>query len=341
MPVADGSSGVARNAASSVAVGRGQDEVVVRDGGSRDDGDRRSRVRVEAHGRNGSYTGSWMSETSRPERPREADAVLDVLVQPPHVGVVHQLADELARLRPPERVLHEERQHPVRGLDQQVLRLVARGREQHPLVRHARAVVDPVVDREAVAEILEHGAARRARDQAEARDDQALVEHLHQEDLLLERVGLERHVRELVEVRVALAHAARLRDELQPALGVARLVLHHRRVVELRLGVGRDREELGRHLDGELVGLQLLRDHRPPEILAARELLRRARVLGHRRQLAPRQVARLPFGALRELVEPHDARERRAIRRAATSASCRRRGRVARRGNRSPSRPTD
>ena len=38
--------------------------------------------------------------------------------------------------------------------------------EQDPLVRHPRAVVDAVVDREPVAEILQHGAARRARDHA-------------------------------------------------------------------------------------------------------------------------------------------------------------------------------
>ena len=81
--------------------------------------------------------------------------------------------------------------------------------------------------------------ARRAGDQAEARDDQPLEEDLHQEDLLLEHVGLEEHVRELVEVRVALALAADLADQLQPRLGVARLVLHHRRVVEARLRVRR------------------------------------------------------------------------------------------------------
>ena len=35
-------------------------------------------------------------------------------------------------------------------------------------------------------------------------DDQALEEDLHLEDLLLERLCLERHLRELVEVRIAL-----------------------------------------------------------------------------------------------------------------------------------------
>ena len=141
----------------------------------------------------------------------------------------------------------------------------------------------------------------------EARDDQPLVEHLHEEHLLLERFGIERHVRELVEVRIALGHPAGLCDQLQPRLGVARLVLHHRRVIELRLVVGRDREELGCHLDGELVGLELLRDHGAPEVAPARELLRRARVLRDRRDVAPREVAHLPLGPLRELVVPVNA----------------------------------
>ena len=41
-----------------------------------------------------------------------------------------------------------------------------------------------------------------------------------------------------VEVRVALPVPAGLGDQLQPRLGMARLVLHHRRVVQLRLGWG-------------------------------------------------------------------------------------------------------
>ena len=45
----------------------------------------------------------------------------------------------------------------------------------------------------------------------------------------------------------------------------------------------------------------------------ARELLRRARVLGDRRQLAPRQVAHLPLGPLRELVVAQHAREGAAV----------------------------
>ena len=71
--------------------------------------------------------------------------------------------------------------------------------------------------------------------------------------------------------------------------------------------VGRDREELRRHLDRELVGLQLLRDHGAPEVAPPRELLRRAGVLGDRRDLAPRQIAHLPLGPLRELVVAVDA----------------------------------
>ncbi len=72
---------------------------------------------------------------------------------------------------------------------------------------------------------------------------------MHLEDFLLERLGLEGHLRELVEMGVALGGAADLGNQLQPRLGVARLVLHHRRVVELGLGLRRRREELRRHLD--------------------------------------------------------------------------------------------
>ena len=83
--------------------------------------------------------------------------------------------------------------------------------QQHPLVGDAGAVVDAVVDREPVAEVLEHGAGRRLRDQLELRDDQPLEEDLHQEDLLLERVRVDHEPRHLVEVRVALARARRPR----------------------------------------------------------------------------------------------------------------------------------
>src|SRR5581483_11679596 len=61
--------------------------------------------------------------------------------------------------------------------------------------------------------------------------------------------------------------------------------------------------------DRELVGLQLLGDDRPPEVASPRELLRRALVLRDRRHLAPRQVAHLPLGALRQLVVAEDAGE--------------------------------
>ena len=89
------------------------------------------------------------------------------------------------------------------------------------------------------------------------------------------RVGLEGHVRELVEVRVALGGAAGLDDELEPGLGVARLVLHHRRVVELRLGVGRDVQELRGHVAGEHVRLELLREDGAPHVAPAGLPLRR------------------------------------------------------------------
>ena len=66
---------------------------------------------------------------------------------------------ELTRLRAPERVLREHRQHPVRRVDEACLHLLARALEQHPLVRHAGAVMDAVVDRQPVAQVLEHRAA--------------------------------------------------------------------------------------------------------------------------------------------------------------------------------------
>ena len=135
--------------------------------------------------------------------------------------------------------------------------------------------MDAVVDREPVADVLEHRAARGAGNQAEAGDDQALEEDLHLEDLLLERLRLERHLRQLVEVRVALGDTAGVVRELEPRLRVPGLVLHHRRVIELRLGVRREVEQLSRHLDGELVRLQLLRDHRPPDRTAPFLPLRR------------------------------------------------------------------
>src|SRR5690349_10631381 len=71
--------------------------------------------------------------------------------------------------------------------------------------------------------------------------------------------------------------------------------------------VWRDPEQLRRHLDSELVRLELLRDYRPPKVAPARQLLRRTRVLRDRRDLAPREVAHLPLGPLGELVVPVDA----------------------------------
>ena len=81
--------------------------------------------------------------------------------------------------------------------------------------------MDAVVRGKAVAEVLQDGAARRPGDQPEPGDDQALVEDLHEEDLLLERVRLERHVRQVVKVRIPFRCAARLPDELQPRLRMA------------------------------------------------------------------------------------------------------------------------
>ena len=83
-------------------------------------------------------------------------------------------------------------------------------------------MVNAVVDREAVADVLEDSSAGGARDQAEARNDQPLEEDLHEEDLLLEQVELvEEHTRELVQVGVALGGAADLAQELEPGLDVA------------------------------------------------------------------------------------------------------------------------
>src|SRR5207248_11206978 len=77
--------------------------------------------------------------------------------------------------------------------------------------------------------------------------------------------------------------------------------------------VGSDVQELRRHLAGELVRLQLLRDYRAPHVSSARLLLRRPFRLGNRRDLAPGQIAHLPFGTLGELVEAQDARVRRRV----------------------------
>jgi hypothetical protein len=170
-------------------------------------------------------------------------------------------------------------------------------------------VVDAVVDREPVAQVLQQCAARGAGDQPEARDDQPLEEDLHLEDLLLERLRLESHLRQGVEVRVSLGDTAGLLGELQPRLDVPRLVLHHRRVVELRLVVGCQVQELPGHRDGELVGLELLRDHRAPHRPSPLLPLRggTGACLRDRRDLPPGHVPHLPLLLLRELVEAQDA----------------------------------
>src|SRR3954447_868565 len=114
-------------------------------------------------------------------------------------------------------------------------------------------------------------------------------------------------------MRVALALAADLADQLQPRLGVPRLVLHHRGVIEPRLRVGRGVQELRRHLARDDVGLQLLHDDAAPDVPAPRLPLRRALAFRDRRQLVPRDVLHLPLGVLREVVEPQDARVARAV----------------------------
>src|SRR6187397_21606 len=101
------------------------------------------------------------------ERLREADADLDVLLQLLDVSRAHRGTDERALLWPPERVLDEGRQQPVGSVDERALRLRVRTVEQHLLVGHPGAVMNAVVGRQPVAEILEHRPARGAGDQPE------------------------------------------------------------------------------------------------------------------------------------------------------------------------------
>ena len=68
--------------------------------------------------------GSWTSRDVEAERLGQADADLDVLLQLAMSRRAHRLADEGALLRPPERVLDEDRQQPVRRIDQRALRLL-------------------------------------------------------------------------------------------------------------------------------------------------------------------------------------------------------------------------
>ena len=63
----------------------------------------------------------------------------------------HRRPDERTLLRPPEGVLDERRQEPVRRLDQRALRLLVGVLEQHLLVGHAGPVMDAVVRGQAVA----------------------------------------------------------------------------------------------------------------------------------------------------------------------------------------------
>src|SRR5262249_59430105 len=79
----------------------------------------------------------------------EPDADLEVFLQPLGVARKHRATDEGTLLRPPERVLDERRQEPVRRVDQALLRLLRGALEEDAFVSHAGAVMDPVVGRQA------------------------------------------------------------------------------------------------------------------------------------------------------------------------------------------------
>ena len=85
--------------------------------------------------------------------------LLEVVAEHLDVAIPHQPRDRRACFRPPERVRDEDRQKPVGHLHELLALLLGRVLEQHPLVGHARAVVDAVVDGQAVAQVLEHGPA--------------------------------------------------------------------------------------------------------------------------------------------------------------------------------------
>src|SRR4029077_12447867 len=85
------------------------------------------------------------------------------------------------------------------------------------------------------------------------------------------------------------------------------------RVVELRLRVGRDVQQLRRHLAGEHVGLELLGEHRAPHVPTPCLALRRALALRDRRYVTPGQVSNLPFLTFRQLIEAQQAGERLAL----------------------------
>src|SRR6478609_7675068 len=53
-----------------------------------------------------------------PKGVREPHAVVQLLAEPLAVARLHQRPDHLARLRPPEDVLREDRQHRVRCVDE-------------------------------------------------------------------------------------------------------------------------------------------------------------------------------------------------------------------------------
>src|SRR6266508_2833068 len=83
--------------------------------------------------------------------------------------------------------------------------------------------------------------------------------------------------------------------------------MNHRRVIELRLVIGGDVQQLGGHVAREHVRLELLREDGPPHVLPSRLSRRRALAFGDRRQLPPGEIAHLPLLALRKLVEAENA----------------------------------
>ena len=191
--------------------------------------------------------------------------------------------------------------------DEPVVRLLGRPLEQHPLVGHAGAVMDAVVDREAQLQRSSSTVPGVARAIALnfgmiSRSKKTCIRKTFSSSVSASSV-----------IRASCARCGSRSavpptslDQRQPRLAVARLVLHHRRVVDLGLVVRREREELRRHLDRELVGLELLGDHRAPDVEPPRLLLRRAPQLGDRRQVLPGQGVDAPLGALREVVEAED-----------------------------------
>ena len=226
--------------------------------------------------------GTATSETSRPSDFASRTPWFSSFLQPLAVARLHQLPDHLARLRPPEDVRRELRQH--RGSPRRRACCA-------PSARPTRAAPARTPSRR------RGGSRRRSRagcrcPRGSCRATSVAISRKRgmisrskktcmRKTFSSSESASRNMCAERVEVRVALALAADLADQLQPRLGVARLVLHHRRVVEPRLRVGRRVEQLRRHLDREHVGLELLHDDRAPDVHAPRAALRRALPLRH------------------------------------------------------------